>query len=172
MIAKIAPEISCIASWVAARTGMSFSSILAWTASTTTIALSTTIPMAKTREKRVNKLIENPKASINVNVPTSETGTAIIGTKVARQSCKKINTTSATKIKASNKVLITSWMEASKKRDTSYEIVKPIPGGKVLVFNSAKRFFTFSITSAAFEPGRCFNKIAADGRPFSFESTS
>ena len=108
VMAKIAPEISCIASWVAAKTGMSFSSILAWTASTTTIALSTTIPIAKTKENNVNKLMENPKANINVNVPTSETGTAIIGTKVARQSCKKIKTTKATSKNASNKVLITS----------------------------------------------------------------
>ena len=45
-----------------------------------------------------------PKSCININVPTNETGTAITGIKVERQSPKNKKTTIATKTKASNKV--------------------------------------------------------------------
>jgi hypothetical protein len=43
------------------------------TFSTTTIASSTTIPIASTRPKRVRRLIEKPSASIPVNVAISAT---------------------------------------------------------------------------------------------------
>ena len=46
------------------------------TFSTTTIASSTTMPMASTSPNRVSVLIEKPKSSMNANVPTIETGTA------------------------------------------------------------------------------------------------
>ena len=106
-MAIMAPLISRIAS-SDARIGDSPFSILKWTASTTTIALSTTIPMAKTRAKSVIKFKENPNICINKNVPTSETGTAMAGIKVERQSCKKIKTTNITSNSASINVLITS----------------------------------------------------------------
>ena len=40
-----------------------------------------------------------------MKVPTKETGTASSGIKVARHPCKKMNTTTITRIIASNKVL-------------------------------------------------------------------
>ncbi len=46
------------------------------TASTTTMASSTTKPMASTRPKRDSVLIEKPSSGNSVNVPTSDTGTA------------------------------------------------------------------------------------------------
>ncbi len=49
----------------------------------------------------------------------SETGTAKIGINVERQSPKKINTTSATKIKASKRVCNTLSIEASRNLETS-----------------------------------------------------
>ncbi len=58
------------------------------TFSTTTMASSTTIPMAKTMPNKVSVLMENPSACIPANVPMSETGTATAGIKVARQLCK------------------------------------------------------------------------------------
>jgi hypothetical protein len=57
--------------------------------STTTIASSTTIPIASTMPNRVKVLIEKPKACIPAKVPTRETGTATPGIKVARQLWRK-----------------------------------------------------------------------------------
>ena len=65
------------------------------------MASSTTIPMAKTKAKRVIKLIEIPKIDIKKNVPVNETGTAKAGIKVERQSPKNKKTTSETNRKAS-----------------------------------------------------------------------
>ncbi|MNN22035.1 hypothetical protein D3C81_1353780 [compost metagenome] len=107
----IAPVISLMADIVAERGFSFFFSILAWTASTTTIASSTTIPMASTSANNVSRLIEKPNTCIKKNVPTIETGTAMAGISVERKSCKKINTTINTKIKASNKVLKTCLID-------------------------------------------------------------
>ena len=49
------------------------------TFSTTTIASSTTMPMASTRPNSVSLLMENPNAAMTAKVPTSETGMATIG---------------------------------------------------------------------------------------------
>ena len=94
-------------------------SILAWTASTTTIALSTTMPMAKTSANNVIKLIVIPKICMDTNVPIRETGTARMGINVERQSPRKINTTRATSKNASMSVCITFSIEASKNFETS-----------------------------------------------------
>ena len=115
----IAPEISFIASSVATAGVMCNFSILKWTASTTTIALSTTIPIANTNANKVIRFKENPKNCINKKVPISDTGTVNAGIRVDLQSCKKINTTKETNKKASNNVFNTTLMEAFKKLDTS-----------------------------------------------------
>src|SRR5690606_19375703 len=95
------------------------SSNLAWTASTTTMASSTTIPIANTRANKVTRLIDNPKNWITKNAPTSDTGTANIGISVDLQSPRKTNTTIATKIKASLNVWTTCSIEASRNWETS-----------------------------------------------------
>ena len=59
------------------------------TFSTTTIASSTTIPMARISPSSVSMLSEKPKMSITPNVPISEIGTATIGMIVARQLCSE-----------------------------------------------------------------------------------
>ncbi len=48
-----------------------------------------------------------------MNVPTSETGTVIRGISVARQFCRKMKTTSSTRMIASSSVLMISWMDSS-----------------------------------------------------------
>ncbi len=63
------------------------------TASTTTIASSTTRPIARTRPNSDSVLIEKPSIGKKMNVPTSETGTATRGISVARQPWRKRNTT-------------------------------------------------------------------------------
>ena len=90
------------------------------TFSTTTIASSTTIPIANTSPKRVRLFIENPSAAITANVPIKDTGTAINGIIEARHVCKNRITTIVTRIIASRKVLITSWIEARIYSESSF----------------------------------------------------
>ncbi len=75
----IAPEICPIALRVAAR-GVSPSSLMMRsTFSTTTIASSTTMPITSTIANIVSTLIEKPSASSTPKVPSSATGTTIVG---------------------------------------------------------------------------------------------
>ncbi len=78
------------------------------TFSTTTMASSTTIPMARTSPNNDSVLIEKPNASRTANVPTTETGTATSGMIEARQVCRNSTTTMTTSRIASNSVLATS----------------------------------------------------------------
>src|SRR5215211_1377385 len=119
VIATIAPLISFMAISVALLALIDECSILACTASTTTIALSTTIPIASTKANSVIRFNEKPSNCIKKKVPTKETGTAIAGIIVERQSCRKMKTTKDTNKKASTNVLKTSCTEASKNRETS-----------------------------------------------------
>ncbi len=82
------------------------------TFSTTTMASSTTMPMASTRPKSESVLIENPNASITANVPTIEIGTATSGMIEARQVCRNSTTTMTTSSVASNSVLMTSLIDS------------------------------------------------------------
>ena len=66
------------------------------TFSTTTMASSTTIPMASTMPNNDNMFRENPMPAMMANVPIKDTGIAATGTTVARQSCKKMKMTSTT----------------------------------------------------------------------------
>ena len=75
------------------------------TFSTTTIASSTTIPIAKIKPSKVSMFSENPMTSMNPNVPIKEMGTAMVGIKAARQFCKERKTTRMTRKRASNRVL-------------------------------------------------------------------
>ena len=81
------PDTSSIAFSVASRGAMP-SSMWCSTASTTTIASSTTRPIASTRPNSDSVLIEKPSSGKTANVPISDTGTAIIGMSVARQFCR------------------------------------------------------------------------------------
>ena len=80
------------------------------TASTTTIASSTTMPMASTRPSSESTLIEKPSSGKKMNAPTSDTGTVISGISVARQFCRKTKTTMMTSATASNSVCSISVM--------------------------------------------------------------
>ena len=82
------------------------------TASTTTIASSTTMPIASTRPKSVRLLRLKPITSMTANVPTMPTGTAISGMIADRQFCRNTSTTSATRITESSSVLNTSSIDS------------------------------------------------------------
>ncbi len=82
------------------------------TFSTTTIASSTTMPIASTRPNSDSALIEKPNSSISAKVPTIDTGTATSGMIEARHVCRNTITTSTTSATASSSVLTTDWIDA------------------------------------------------------------
>jgi hypothetical protein len=99
--------------WSAATRGGRFSvAMIRSTFSITTMASSTTMPIASTSPNSVSTLIDMPKPYSPRNVPITLTGTASIGINVARQLCRKRNTTSVTSTIASTSVIVTSLMEA------------------------------------------------------------
>ena len=102
-VATIGPVTSSITRRVAS-TGDSPRAMFRSTFSTTTMASSTTMPMANTRPNKESALIENPNADITAKVPISETGTAASGMIEARQVCRKISTTRTTRRMASKSV--------------------------------------------------------------------
>ncbi len=107
VMARIGPVISSMALIVAVLASSPLA-IIRSTFSSTTIASSTTMPIASTNPKSVKLLSEKPIAAMIANVPISETGTSIIGRIMALQSCKNTSTTRPTKITASRSVLKTS----------------------------------------------------------------
>ena len=78
------------------------------TFSTTTIASSTTMPMASTRPNSDRLLSEKPKAAIRKNVPINDTGMATMGMIAARHVCRNRMTTSTTSTTASRIVVTTA----------------------------------------------------------------
>ena len=82
------------------------------TFSITTMASSTTMPIASTRANNVSTLIEKPRIQRPRNVPITLTGTASIGISVARQLWRNTNTTQATSSIASSSVNTTSLIDS------------------------------------------------------------
>jgi hypothetical protein len=76
----------------------------------TTIASSTTNPIANTIANRVRILIENPKIYIIKNVPIREMGIATMGINVVLTFLRNRKITSTTKQNASAMVVRTSLM--------------------------------------------------------------
>src|SRR5262249_40548099 len=105
--AMIGPVTSSMALTVASR-GFKPCSIHRSTFSTTTIASSTTIPIANTKPNSEILFKLKPSAAITANVLTIATGTAINGMITERQFCKNTNTTMATNTTAMSSVLTTS----------------------------------------------------------------
>ncbi len=72
--------------------------------STTTIASSTTMPIASTIANRVARLTLKPSAAMAANAPMMVTGTVVAGTSMARQSWTKTMITIRTRTAAMNSV--------------------------------------------------------------------
>ena len=87
VVAMTGPVISTIAASVASLAFMPVSSMLRATFSTTTIASSTTMPIASTSPNSVSVLSEKPSSAMTANVPISETGIVRLGISVVRKSC-------------------------------------------------------------------------------------
>jgi len=106
------PETSFIACTVASF-GLFPCSMWCATASTTTIASSTTMPIARTRPNIDSVLSEKPRSGKKANVPMRETGTVMSGMIVIRTFWRKMKTTSVTRMSASTNVFTISWIDAS-----------------------------------------------------------
>ena len=111
-VAMTAPSTSPIASDAASSGVRLYSWMWRWMFSMTTIASSTTMPVASVMPKSVSVLIEKPSSLTNAKVPTSETGIVMVGMIVLRQSCRNRNMTSTTSAIASSSVLSTSRIES------------------------------------------------------------
>ena len=85
-VPMIGPVISSIAFIVASYGDNPPSSICRAVFSTTRIASSTTIPIARIRPNSVRVLIENPITPITANVPIRDTGMVMAGISVERKS--------------------------------------------------------------------------------------
>ncbi len=98
--------------------------------SITTMASSTTMPVASTIPKRVRVLMENPKSFTNVKVPTRETGMVMAGMSVLRQFCRNRNITRMTRTMASARVTSTSLIDSRTTPTLSKASRHSSPGGK------------------------------------------
>ena len=87
--------------------------------SSTTIASSTTRPIASTIASSVSVLIVNPNRYISANAPISDTGIVTIGMIVARRLRRKKKITSTTSTIASTMVVNTDAIERSMNTDVS-----------------------------------------------------
>src|SRR5580658_376156 len=125
-----APVIWSIALRVASRGDKPSSAITRSTFSTTTIASSTSKPMASTNPNIDSTLIEKPTALMIANVPSSTTGTAIVGINVARKFCRNTYITRNTSTIASNNVFNTSSIEIRTKGVVSNGYSAFSPAGK------------------------------------------
>ncbi len=90
------------------------------TFSTTTIASSTSSPIASTSPNIDSVLIEKPAADMIAKVPSSTTGTAIVGMIVARRFCRNRYITRNTSTIPSNSVLTTSSIDRRTNGVVSY----------------------------------------------------
>ena len=126
-----APKTSRMAS-MAARWALFFSSRM-WRSmfSITTIASSTTMPVASTIPNSVSVLIENPNSLTNANVPISETGMVMAGMSVLRQFCRNRNITRMTRTMASTSVTSTSLIDSRTTPTLSKASRHSSPGGKL-----------------------------------------
>ncbi len=84
-----APPISSMALMVASRAESLNFVMLRSTFSTTTMASSTTMPMASTRPKSVSRLMEKPMTSMPAKAPISATKMATMQMIVERNFCRK-----------------------------------------------------------------------------------
>ena len=150
-MATTGPDTSSIAFNAASR-GESPASMCCSTASTTTMASSTTRPMASTRPKSDSVLIENPSRGKTMNAPTSATGTASSGMSVVRKPCKNMKTTSTTRRSASTSVFAISLIPALTASVVSSDVTYSRSAGN-LAFISSISFVAALMVSMAFEPG-------------------
>src|SRR5260221_405456 len=163
-VATTAPATSFIATDAALCGSVMPSAMCRSTFSITTIASSTTSPVASVMPNSVNVLMENPNALIKINVPTNDTGMVIAGMNVLRQSCKNKKMTIITSAIACSSVIITSRIDSLTTLVVSKAIAYFSPGGKFFQSRRNSAFAALS-TSSAFAPGSCVTPMPTASCP-------
>ncbi len=135
--ARTAPKISCIASRAPSSGGIPFSWMNRAMFSITTIASSTTSPVASVKPNSVSVLIEKPNIFIKKNVPISETGIVIAGISVVRQSWRNKKITSTTRKTAISSVITTSRIDSRTNSVESKATWYVIPAGNFVCSRSS-----------------------------------
>lgn len=164
VMATTAPVIWVIAFWVAAFGSRCSSLMMRSTFSITTIASSTTMPIASTIANSVSWLMVKPMAYMPKKVPSSATGITRVGITVARKFCRNSSITRNTSTMASARVCTTSSMEMRTKVVDSYGANQVTPCGKVGC-SSSSLALTASETLSALAPGSSWTPKAPAGLP-------
>ena len=162
LMVMIGPVIWPIALRVASFGDRPSSRMMRSTASITTMASSTTIPIASTMPKRLSWLIENPSAYIPMNAPMSAAGTTSVGIRVARKLCRNTSITMNTSTTAATSVMITSLIACVMKVVESKALNHLTPDGKLCCSWSIFAL-TLRATSSALAPGSSCTPNAATG---------
>ncbi|CFP10590.1 Uncharacterised protein [Bordetella pertussis] len=141
----------------AACTGDLPSSIWRCTFSTTTMASSTTSPMASTIASSVNRLMEKPRDSMMAAAPSMDSGIVTTGTSTARSEPRPRKITATTMRTASSCVLRTSSIEALMKRASSNGTCTSTPGGRFCLMPGSRALMRSTMvrglpTGVAFRP--------------------
>ena len=100
------------------------------TFSTTTIASSTSRPIASTIANIVSMLMEKPSTPSTAKVPSNTTGTAMVGISVARKLPRNRYITRKTSTTASISVLMTPLIDTSTNGVVSNGMTASRPAGK------------------------------------------
>src|SRR5271169_4096557 len=129
-VATTALDSSAMATDVAVWGSVLLSVMCRWAFSMTTIASSTTSPVASVIPKSVSELMEKSKILMKAKVPIRDTGMVTAGIIVARQSSRKKKITTMTMTTASSSVVTTSRTESPTTVVVSNAITYLIPGGK------------------------------------------
>ena len=130
-ITTTAPNTSRMASMAARYELLPSSAMWRSMFSITTIASSTTMPVASTIPNSVSVLIEKPNSLTKAKVPTSDTGMVMVGMSVLRQFCRNRNITRTTRAIASSRVISTSLIDSRTTPTLSKASRHSRPGGKV-----------------------------------------
>ncbi len=157
VMATIAPVICPIALRVASLGSLCSSLMMRSTFSMTTIASSTTMPMASTIPNSVSWLSVKCSSDSPMNVPSSATGMTSVGMIVARMFCRKISITRNTRTMASTRVCTTSVIDAVMNGVVSYGTLQVTPAGRSRS-SVAIAALTAVATDSALAPGN--RKIA------------
>src|SRR5258706_6166639 len=151
-VATTALATSFMATDVAVWESVPSSVMWRWAFSMTTMASSTTSPVASVIPKSVSELMEKPKILMKANVPISDTGIVTAGITVSRQSSRKKKITMMTMITASSSVVTTSRTESPTTVVVSKATTYLIPGGNDWDSSASFAFASLSTCSAlAFE---------------------
>src|SRR5437868_3324031 len=130
----------------------------------TTMASSTTNPVARVIPNSVRVLMEKPSALTKMKVPTSDTGIVTEGMTVERQSWRNRKITMITSAIASSKVLTTSLIES----ETTFVVSKATlyfsPGGKLFESRSSSAS-AWRSTSIALALESCVTPTPTAGYP-------